>query len=214
MKFTAAFAMLVLACMNMSAFAQFPTEAQDEAALEAAAAAKLSALGQYNYSSAAAAREEEAARATAFDTSNRALREWYARKQLNADYLSAKNARNPGMLYRIAELKRPERLTLGQYSRQGHQLIWPAVLKEPLFDEERLALDELFAQRGAFDAGTDSEFYRSTLKLSKQMHQKLVDSIDQFNTSESITARKYLRSLEFEARILPSDLGGLAVSQP
>jgi len=211
MKLTATFSMLVLASITTSAFAQFSTPEQDAVALEAA---KLTALGQYNYSAAAARREEEEARATAFDTSNRALREWYARKQLNADYVSSKNARTPGMLYRIAELKRPERLTLGQYSRQGRQLIWPDVLKDPLFEEERLALDELFAQRRAFDAGTDSEFYRSTLKLSKQMHQKLVEAIDQFNTSESISARKYLRSLEFEARILPSDLGGLAVSQP
>jgi len=189
------------------------SEAQDQAALESAAAAQLTAQGQYNYSAAAAAHEGEEARAASLDTTNRALREWYARKQLNADYVAAKNARNTGLLKRLAELKRPDRLTLGQYSRQGRQLIWPAALKDPLFDEDRVALDELFAKRGAFDAGTDSQFYHETARLCKQMHEKLVDAIDQFSTAESISARKFLRSLEWEARILPGDLGGLATRQ-
>ena len=126
--------------------------------------------------------------------------------------MAAKNSPTPGLLYRLAEIKRPDRLTLGQYSRQGRELIWPAILKDPIFDEERAALDELFAQRGAFDAGTDSQFYRSTYQLCKQMHEKRMTIIDQMSTTDSISARKFLRSLEFEARILPGDLGGLAVS--
>jgi hypothetical protein len=190
------------------------TEALDEAALEAARAASISAQGQYNYNSAAAAREGEEARATAFDTSSRALREYYVRKQVNADYLASKNAATPGLMYRLAEIKRPARLTLGQYSREGKQLVWPAILKDPIFDVERHALDEAFAQRGAFDAGTDSHFYRLVSQLSKQMREKVVDSIDQISTTDSISARKFLRSLEFEARILPDDLGGLATSEP
>ena len=46
------------------------------------------------------------------------------------------------------------------------------------------------------------------------MHEKMVDAIDQLSTTDSISARKFLRSLEFEARILPDDLGGLATSEP
>jgi hypothetical protein len=209
--FINAAAILALCAFGSTSMAQVSSEAQDQAAVEAAAAQKLSALGQYNYNSAAAAKEGEDARAMGMETNNRALREWYARKQLNADYVAVKYARNQGLLQRVAELKRPDRLSLGQYSRRGRQLIWPSTLKDPIFDEERVALDQLFAQRGAFDAGTDSDFYRVTAKLAKQMHEKLVESIDQFSTSESISARKFLRSLEFEARILPNDLGGLVV---
>src|SRR4029078_5200336 len=104
---------------------------------------QLSALGQYNYSLAAANRQQEEARGAALENDSRALREWYARKQLHADYVGAKNIRNPGLLDRLAELKRPDRLTTAQYSREGRQLQWPAILKEPLFDEERNALDRL-----------------------------------------------------------------------
>jgi len=205
---------LALCAFASTTIAQVSSEAQDQADVEAATAQKLSALGQYNYNSAVAAKEGEDARAMAMASQNRALREWYARKELNADYVAAKYARNQGLLQRVAELKRPDRLTLGQYSRRGRQLIWPSTLKDPIFDEERVALDELFAQRGAFDAGTDSEFYRASAKLAKQMRAKLVESIDQFSPAESISARKFLRSLEFEARILPNDLGGLvAVEQ-
>ena len=213
MKYSLFFGALVLAVLNTS-WAQFPTEAQDAAALEAARAASITAQGQYNYNAAAALAEQEGARATALDTSSRALREYYARKQVNADYLAAKNSTTPGLLYRLAQLKRPDRLSLGQYSRKSRQLIWPAILKDPIFDEERAALDEAFAQRGAFDAGTDSQFYRLVYQLSKQMHEKMVDAIDQLSTTDSISARKFLRSLEFEARILPDDLGGLATSEP
>lgn len=206
-------ALLALLGSASSSSAQITTEAQDQAAVEAAAAQKLSALGEYNYNSAAAAKQGEDAKAMAMETENRALREWYARKQLNADYVAAKYARNQGLLQRVAELKRPDRLTLGQYFRRGGQLIWPSTLKDPIFDEERVALDQLFAQRGAFDAGTDSDFYRATAKLAKQMHEKLVESIDQFSPAESISARKFLRSLEFEAKILPNDLGGLVTRE-
>lgn len=199
--------MLALASTGLS-----QTEAQDQAALEAARAASLTAQGQYNYSAAAASAQAEATRASAQDTSSRALREWYARKQLNADYLAAKSRTTPGLLYRLAEIKRPDRLTLDQYSRQDGKLNWPAILAEPMFDEERLALDRIFAQRGTFDAGTDSEFYRMTLQLSKKMNDKMVDAIDQLSTAESVSARKFLRSLEYEARILPGDLGGLIAS--
>lgn len=208
--FFAAVPVLVLA-LSCTVFAQ--TEAQDQAALEAARAASVTAQGQYNYNAAAAAVEEEAARAASLDTSSRALREWYARKQMNADYLAAKSRSTPGLLDRLAEIKRPDRLTLGQYSRQTRALIWPAVLMDPIFDEERNALDELFAQRGAFDAGTDSQFYRATNQLCKKMREKMVDAIDQMSTSDSISARKFIRSLEWEARILPSDLGGLAINE-
>lgn len=208
-----AFSGALALALSSNVCAQVGSEAQDQAALEAARAAGIAAQGQYNYSSAAAAREEEEARATAFDTSSRALREYYVRKQINADYLASKNAAAPGLLYRLAEIKRPARLTLGQYSREGKQLIWPAILKDPSFDVERQALDEAFAQRGAFDAGTDSHFYRLVSQLSKQMREKLVDSIDQISTTDSISARKFLRSLEFEARILPDDLGGLVTSE-
>ena len=201
---------LGLAC---TCSAQQPSEAQDQATLVNAAATNITAQGQYNYNAAAAAVEEESARSLALDNSSRGLREWYARKQLNSDYLAAKNPiSSPGLLARLAELKRPDRLTQGQYSRQARRLNWPAILTDPVFDEERVALDEAFAHREAFDAGTDSQFYRVTKQLCKQMHEKMVNAIDQLSTTDSISARKFLRSLEFEARILPGDLGGLVVS--
>ena len=190
------------------------SSAQDEAALANAAAANVAAQGQYNYNAAAADVLEENARAAAMENSSRGLREWYARKQLNADYLAAKSRTSAGLLNRLAEIKRPDRLTLGQYSRQAGKLNWPAVLMDPLFEEERIALDEAFSQRQAFDAGTDSRFYRTVSQLCKQLHEKMVSAIDQMSTTDSISARKFLRSLEFEAKILPGDLGGLVTNRP
>jgi len=190
------------------------SSAQDEADLANAAAANVAAQGQYNYNAAAADVLEENARAAAMENSSRGLREWYARKQLNADYLAAKSRTSAGLLNRLAEIKRPDRLTLGQYSRQAGKLNWPAVLMDPLFEEERIALDEAFAQRQAFDAGTDSRFYRTVSQLCKQLHEKMVNAIDQMSTTDSISARKFLRSLEFEAKILPGDLGGLVTNRP
>jgi hypothetical protein len=203
-------ALLFLTC---PANAQFQSEAQDEAAVTAANAAAVTAQGQYNYNAAAAAVQLETARGEAMENTNRGLREWYARKQLNADYLATKSGSTPGLLNRLAEIKRPDRLTLGQYSRQAGKLNWPASLKDPIFDDERLALDEAFAQRQAFDAGTDSGFYQLVDELCKKMHKKLVESIDQMSTTDSISARKFLRSVEYEAKILPGDLGGLAVNR-
>lgn len=199
--------------LTSTAQAQVQSEAQDEAAVTAANAAAVTAQGQYNYNAAASAVQVEAARGEAMENANRGLREWYARKQLNADYLATKSGATPGLLNRIAEVKRPDRLTLSQYSRQAGKLNWPASLKDPIFDDERLALDEAFAQRQAFDAGTDSQFYQLVHQLCRQLHGKMVDSIEQMSTADSISARKFLRSIEYEAKILPGDLGGLAVNR-
>ena len=189
------------------------SEVQDEAALVNSAAANITAQGQYNYNAAAAAVNEEAARSAALENSSRGLREWYTRKQINAEYVAAKNPiPTSGLLSRLAEIKRPDRLTQGQYSRQTRKLNWPAILTDPIFDEERIALDNAFAQRGAFDAGTDSQFYQGINQLCKKMREKMVDAIEQMSSTDSISARKFLRSLEWEARILPGDLGGLATN--
>src|SRR5437868_100728 len=113
-----------------AAEAQVQSEAQDEAAVTAANAAAVTAQGQYNYNAAAAAVQVESARGEAMENANRGLREWYARKQLNADYLATKSGSTPGLLNRVAEIKRPDRLTLSQYSRQAGRLTWPASLKD------------------------------------------------------------------------------------
>ena len=203
----------VLTALGSSGSAQV-NDSQDQANLVNAASNSVTAQGQYNYNAAAAAVNEEAARAAALDNSSRGLREWYTRKQVNAEYVAAKNPTpSPGLLNRLAELKRPDRLTQGQYSRQTRKLNWPVILTDPVFDEERIALDEAFAQRGAFDAGTDSQFYRTTNQLCKKMREKMVDAIEQMSSTDSISARKFLRSLEWEARILPGDLGGLATNE-
>src|SRR4051812_47752037 len=149
---------LLLAC---TVLAQAPTDAQDAAALEQARAAALAAQGQYNYSASASNLQDRQADSIGLQNSSQALREWYARKQANNEFRAAKYpVSSAGLMTRLAELKRPDRLQLDQYSRETGKLNWPAVLKDPVFAEERAALDELFAQRQAFDAGTNSQFYR------------------------------------------------------
>ena len=87
-----AFSGALVLVLSSHVWAQVGSEAQDAAALEAARAASIAARGQYNYNTGAGAVEGEAARSTALDTSARALREYYVRKQVNADYLVRRGA--------------------------------------------------------------------------------------------------------------------------
>jgi len=177
----------------------------------------LSGAGQYNLNTAIGARYLEEARGKYIQNYRDAIDARYAIKRANDNYRAEKFAREkvtPELLGRIIQAKLPDRLSAAEYNVRTGDLNWPAALQGPEFSADRRAIELAFAQRRPEDVGMTSVFYRDISLRTQRMHSTMLSEIDKLPTTDSIAARKFLKSVEFEARHLPEATGtGLAMSE-
>lgn len=119
---------------------------------------------------------------------------------------------SPELLSRVIQAKLPDRLTAAEYNPRSGQIKWPAVLLRPEFEADRRAISHAFSQRRPEDTGMTSIFYRDVSLRTLRMHNMMLAQIDSLSTTDSIAARKFLKSVDFEARHLPVD-NGLAFNE-
>jgi len=166
--------------------------------------------GQYNLNTALAVRALEDARSRYIANYRAAMEMRYAVKTANDQYRAQKFARermNPELLSRVIQDKLPDRLSAGEYDPRNGALKWPAALMAPEFAADRAAINAAFAQRHPEDVGMTSIFYRDVSQRTQRMHNVMLQHLDQLSTTDSIAARKFLSSLEMEARHLPEQIG-------
>jgi len=178
------------------------------------AGAALSGAGQYNLNTAIGARYLEDARGKYIRNYRDAIDARYAIKRAHDTYVAEKYAQEkmtPELLSRVIQAKLPDRLSAAEYNARTGDLEWPAALMGPEFSADRRAIDNAFAQRRGEDVGMTSIFYRDVSLRTQRMHSTMLSQIDKMPTTDSIAARKFLKSLEFEARHLP-EAAGLAVN--
>jgi len=181
--------------------------------LEGAGAA-VAGAGQYNLNTALGARHIEEARGKYIRNYRDAIDARYAIKRAHDNYVAEKYAREkmtPELLGRIIQAKLPDRLSAAEYNARTGDLEWPTALLGPEFSADRRAIDNAFAQRRGEDVGMTSIFYRDVSLRTQRMHSTMLAEIDRMSTTDSVAARKFLKSLEFEARHLP-EATGLAVN--
>jgi len=174
------------------------------------AGAMLSGAGQYNLNTALGARYLAEAQARSIQNYREAIDTRFAVKRANDMYRSEKFARErmtPELLSRVIQAKLPDRLTAVEYNRRTGSLQWPAALMGPEFARDRHAVQIAFAQRRNEDVGVVSVFYRDVSQHVEHMYDTMLSQIDDIPTTDSIAARRFLKSLEYEARHLPSDTG-------
>jgi hypothetical protein len=179
------------------------------------AGAMLSGAGQYNLNTAIGARYLEEARGKYIQNYRDAIDARYATKRANDSYRAEKFAKervSPELLSRIIQAKLPDRLTAAEYNSRTGQLRWPTILMAPEFSADRQAIAQAFAQRRPEDVGMTSIFYREVSQRAQRMHSTMVSEIDTIAPADSIAARKFLKSVEFEARHLPESTG-LAINR-
>jgi hypothetical protein len=179
------------------------------------AGAAAAGAGQYNLNSSIGVRYLEDARAKYIQNYRDAIDARYAIKRANDMYRAEKYARErmtPELLSRVIQAKLPERLSAAEYDRRSGDLDWPAVLMQPQFDADRRAVEHAFAQRRPEDVGVTSVFYRDVSQRTQRMHGTMLSQIDELSTTDSIAARKFLKSVEFEARHLPEETPSLAMN--
>ncbi|MCE9529242.1 MAG: hypothetical protein K8R36_24610 [Planctomycetales bacterium] len=168
----------------------------------------LAGAGQYNLYSSRGALYLEQARSKYIENYRNAIDARYAIKRVNDTYRAEKFARermNPELLSRVIQAKLPDRLSAAEYNRRTGALQWPAALMGPEFARDRHAVQIAFAQRRSEDVGVVSVFYRDVSQHVQNMYETMLSQIDDIPTTDSIAARRFLKSLEYEARHLPSD---------
>jgi hypothetical protein len=178
------------------------------------AGAMLGGAGQYNLNTAIGARYLEDARGKYIQNYRDAIDARYAIKRANDLYRAEKFAKErmtPELLSRVIQAKLPDRLGLVEYNPRTGQLKWPDILMAPEFSADREAIALAFAQRRSEDVGSASVFYREVSQRAQRMHDTMVSHIDNIAPADSIAARKFLKSVQYEARHLPESTG-LAMS--
>jgi len=178
--------------------------------------AAVAGAGQYNLNTAIGANYMEQARARYIQNYRDSIDARYAIKRANDIYRAeqfAKERVSPEMAARIQQAKLPDRLAVSEYNPGTGGLRWPALLMSPQFDADRRAIDVAFAQRRPEDVGMTSTFYRDVSQRTQRMHATMLSQIDSISTADSIAARKFLKSVELEARHLPEGTGLAAVQR-
>ncbi|HZL90538.1 MAG TPA: hypothetical protein VFB96_19380 [Pirellulaceae bacterium] len=157
-------------------------------------------VGEYNLNTARAIREIEEARARNIQNHKLAVETWYDLKRQNKEFRADELAPlTTEQLTRIIEARRPERLTIAQYSPVTGKLSWPAALLGSAFASDREALEHGFATRTSRDGGPDSTFHMMVRDTTDRMLEKLRDRIDQVSPNEFMAGKKFLVGLKYEA---------------
>jgi len=172
--------------------------------------AMIAGAGQYNLNTALGMRYLQDARGKAVQNYRDAIDARYAIKRAHDTYVAEKFAQEkmtPELLGRVIQAKLPDRLSAAEYNPRTGDLDWPAALMGPEFSADRRAIGDAFAQRRGEDVGMTSVFYREVSLRTQRMHSTMLAQIDRMSTTDSVAARKFLKSLEFEARHLPEATG-------
>jgi hypothetical protein len=171
------------------------------------------ALGEFNYNTSLAAINYQEAARLGLENHKQFVQDYFQKKQINKSARFGDQSSRPTQeeLARRAKEQLPERLASYEYHRSLGELSWPAILQSPLFAEERAAIDRAIAERTVENSGVGSANYVEIKNQTARLEAKLRGVVDQLTTAESIAARKFLKSLSYEARLpLSLDVAGLA----
>jgi len=172
------------------------------------------AAGSYNYQTSLALVNREEARRQALIT-GMMYRQWdAARRQANREARAQYHREHRATaedLTALAKQRIPKRLTARQYEPALGKLHWPAVLASEPFAAGRARIDELMRSRTVAQSGLGTANHRQVRALVTQMNETLRQEIRTLSPSEYVAAQKFLKSLNYEARLeLP--IAGLAAN--
>jgi len=154
--------------------------------------------GQANLANSQAAENWEAARSAYFDNRIQATQTYFEMRAMNRAYRAAERGPRPTSeeLYRLAKEAAPPRLGPSELDPVYGRLRWPLALTDPIFDQQRAELDQLFSARavGQVTARTNAEITTAC----QAMMGTLKNHIKDFTSTDYMQARSFLTSLMAE----------------
>ena len=171
------------------------------------------AAGESRYNSSLAMINREEATRRSMENRKQYAKDFFELRKLNKD-ARFQSVRPPTQqqLTRASKVRLPQRLSAHEFQPALGTLNWPAVLQRPMYAQQREAINQTMAQRTVEDSGLGSQHHRQIGTLVAQLENKLRGELKQLSTSESIAARKFLKSVHYEARFpVTADVSGLAL---
>lgn len=163
-------------------------------------ASVISAKGDYNLSTSAAAINWTEAQRNEIQNRQQATNAYFEMRATNRAAVAAERGPRPTMeqLVKIAREGVPSPLTSSQADPVSGRLVWPSALQDSSFDTARSDVDELFAKR-ARQGGlgySDQSAVRETIDA---MFSTLKEQIRSIPPQDYVACRNFLQSLTFAA---------------
>jgi hypothetical protein len=161
-------------------------------------------LGQFNLANSQAAINNQQAYSAYLDNRLKSVQVYFERRQLNASYRAEmrRPPATPEEIVAFNDLRTPARLAAEQLDARDGSLRWPAVLRGSEFDDLRIQLDGLFAERALhpYDAGLGTPNYRQIRRVADAIRGRLKSQLDQITPDEYLAGNKFLNSVGYEGR--------------
>ncbi len=167
--------------------------------------------GEFNRANSEAAINLAEARRVQLENRERAVDAFYNVRQKIRDYRWAERRPRPSKedLARYAEAARPDRLNPAELNGATGELSWPILLRGEAFAKYRAELEGLFKQRAANRSITIEEFLQIK-QVANSMRSELKSRVRELPLNEYAVARRFLKSVAYEAQLPVGPLQGIA----
>lgn len=146
--------------------------------------------------------DRETAVSMNYDNQLKHVRTYFEKRKLNREYREAE--RRPRRTYQqITESGKrnaPDRLTVRQYDPYSGEISWPAALREAKYENARQYMNRLFVAHATAGGGIDSEHYGKVYSSLDKFQDMLGRNYESTNPQQWVAAKKFLKSLQYEAR--------------
>src|SRR5262245_14927970 len=162
----------------------------------------IQAAGYYNLSTSQAAINYETARSMELDNQLKHTETFFEMRRVNT--VARKSEEIPGLTTedscRIAQANLPKRLTALELNPLTGNIDWPMALQDPRYDNYRTQIDRFFVLRGTSHGRTSYENYMQNQQVIQSFLVDLKSNLDAYSSGDYVTAKNFLKSLEFEAK--------------
>jgi len=163
-------------------------------------ASVISAKGNYNLSTSAAAINMTQAQRNSIENDNLAVNTYFQMRATNRAARAAERGPSPTMeqLVRIAKEGAPRPLGANQLNPVDGQLNWPSALQQDSFASQRSEVDQLFATRARY-GGLDYSGQMKVRSTVDAMFNQLKAKIAQIAPQDYTVCRSFLQSVSYAA---------------
>lgn len=214
-----AMAALLLSAAGSTSFAQQPPVAiapinnwnyQDHASTAEqgylqGVASVFQGAGQANYMNSLAAVNFQEAYRRQLENNRLYVQVYLERREMVRQYLDkyGNHPPTPEQLARVAKNALPDRLTAEEYDPATGKLVWPHILRDPVYAPYRERIDELMASRTPENSGDGSPWQRELHQLVDGMIRLLKQNIETVTIQQYARAKWFLISLDYEGTLPP-----------
>lgn len=156
--------------------------------------------GDYNLRTSEAAKNYTDARSQDLDNRLKYTQNYFEMRRINKEARAAEQSPRLSNedAFRMARQAAPRPLTSAQLDRLTGSIDWPLILRDPQYSALIEPLNQLFVERAS--GTTAPDIYLKVQKAAEVLQAALKKNINIYKSGDFIAAKKFIDSLEYEAR--------------